>query len=86
MWWDKLLAGLVALLTALLPYLEKLGLISAGAVLRDGANARKALKDVEKAADARRDVELMSDADVLRYLRERGLLRVEDEPGNGKPH
>ncbi|TPM41428.1 hypothetical protein [Mesorhizobium sp. B2-3-4] len=66
-WLDKALAAIATLVAAILPYLEKIGLVSAGAALNEGADARRALDRVGKADDAARAVDATDD-DGMQHL------------------
>ncbi|MFG1413985.1 hypothetical protein V5G24_23060 [Xanthobacter sp. VTT E-85241] len=75
-------AALVALLKEWWPAIQNALFVSLGRKLQQGADAQKALEDVDAASRAASRVELMSDADVLRALGERGLRRLPSQPAD----
>ncbi|WP_425107228.1 hypothetical protein [Ancylobacter sp.] len=81
----ELLAALGALWAAIKDYIPQLVAFLVGREWEKGKQAREALSDVEKAARAAARVELLAHNDVMRELKERGLIRVSDirdEPSN----
>lgn len=81
----RFLAALAAIWAELKEYLPQLMAFIAGREWEKGNQARKDLTNAEKAARAAARVELVPDNDILRELRERGLVRmsdIRDEPAN----
>jgi len=82
---ERVLAAFAAIWAELKQYLPQLLAFIAGREWEKGKQARKDLSNVERASRAAARVELVPDSDVMRQLKERGLVRMSDlrdEPAN----
>ena len=82
MTWEKFLAALVAVISALA---DKLALFAAGRMSKNLEIIGNDLEKLEDAARAAGRVEFMSDDDVVRELQQRGMYRISDEPTDRRP-